>query len=186
MLSEFVRTIENDINPVFIKKGAKLIEVTPTKATFLLEKVEISIYNEREFEIYATIFSLKQDKFVYLSELLSDYLHVSERGIYFWSDKFSINMCIKKIVNIIVSVVIPLILDGKINDAINEVISKREEGLIKYYESQTEKVAEKAFKEKKYDVVIMSYAKIRNLTSIQKRRLEISLTKKREETKRED
>jgi len=175
MSNAFIKTIEIDIKPVFEKIGAKIIKKTPNEATFLLKDIEISIYLERKSEVYVTILSLKLNKSVYLSEILSDYLNLRDRGIYYLSDRFTMEMCMKNIVDIITSEIVPLVLDGRINEVINTITLKRKEDLGKYYEDLAAKEAEKAFKEKRYDDVILNYSKIRGLNDIQKKRLNISL-----------
>jgi hypothetical protein len=177
MSNAFIKTIEIDIIPIFEKIGAKVLKKTPNEAAFLFKDMEISIYLERGFEVYATILSLKLNKSVYLSEILSDYLNLRDRGIYHLSDRFTMEMCVKNIVDIIISEVVPLVLDGRINEAINTITLKRKEDLGKYYEDLAEKEAEKAFKEQRYDDVILHYSKIKKLDDVQKKRLNISLSK---------
>ena len=59
----------------------------------------------------------------------------------------------------------------------NTVMSKRREGLRKYNDSLVEKDAEIAFLEKRYLDVISHYAKISELSDIQRKRLDISKSK---------
>ena len=175
MLNTFIITVENEIKPIFEKIGATLSKVTPSGVTFSLKNAEISIWLEREIEVYATVQSLDTNKTVYLSEILSDYLNSKSQGIFHSSDSFTVQMCVRSITNIITTEVVPLIFDGRINEVISAIVLKRKEGLDKYYENIAEKEAKKAFVEKRYDDVILHYSKIKNLNDVQKKRLNISL-----------
>jgi len=172
--NDFTTAAEFEMIPRLEKTGAKLVKGTLNEVSFSLKDFLLSIYVERNCEVYAVVTSLKIKQSVSLSELLLDYLNVDDKGLYHLSDRYTIKSCMKNITDTIISKILPLILDGTIYEAINTVLSKRKEELLRYNESLIEKEAKKAFEEKRYVNVISSYAQISQLNNTQKKRLEIS------------
>jgi hypothetical protein len=105
---------------------------------------------------------------------MSDYFNTDVKSTYQISERYSLELFVRKLVDIIIIRIFPLIENGKIFEAMNTVMVKREEGLRKYNEGLIEREAEKAFKEKRYVDVISHYSQISELNDIQRKRLEIS------------
>lgn len=174
LTNSFINAAEIEIVPILEQMGAKLIKKTPNEISFSLKEIELSIYFEREFEVYGVISSAKSKQPIYVSEVISDYFNTDEKAVCQISERFPLELCMKKIVGILATKILPLIEDGKIYAAIDTVVLKRKEALHKYNESLIEREAEKAFKEKRYVDVVSYYDQILELDDIQKKRLEIS------------
>lgn len=174
MSNDFIKISEIEMIPIVEEMGATLIKKMPNEIVFSFKGIELSIYLEREFEVYGAVTSSKSKQSIYLSELLSEYLNVEDKAVYHLSERFSMEMCIRKLVDIITAKIFPLIVNGRIIEAMNIVMSKREEGLCKYNDDLVEREAQKAFKEKRYSDVVSHYAKISELSDVQRKRLDIS------------
>lgn len=177
LIVSFIKTAETEILPIFEQIGAKLTKKTPTEISFSFSEIELSFYFEREFEVYGVISSKELKQSVYLSEVMSDYFNTDAKAAYQISERFSLELCMRKLVGIVTTKILPLIEEGKIYEVMNTVMLKRKEDLRKYDESLIEKEAEKAFKEKRYKDVISYYSQMSELSDVQKKRLEISNNK---------
>ena len=174
MINSFSKTSEIEIIPMLKKMGAKLIRKMPKEIVFSFKGIEVSIYLEREIEVYGVVSSSKSKQKVYLSEILLDYLKIENEGMYHLSERFSLELCLRKMGDLIALKIFPLISSGRIIEAMNLVMVVRKEGLRKYYEGLIEKDAEEAFMGKRYKEVISCYDKITELNDVQIKRLEIS------------
>lgn len=174
MLNHFLKAVENEMIPVFEQLGAKVLKKQSTQVTFIFKDVAMSICLERDAEVYVVVSTFAINGSVYLSELLSDFLNVEDKGIYHLSERFTIEDCMRKLAFILTSKIFPLIIDGNILEAMKIIISNRKEGLRKYNQGIIEKAAERAFKGKRYVDVVLCYTQLSELNEIQKKRLEIS------------
>jgi len=177
LVNDFIKTSEREMIPALESLGALLIRKTSDEIAFCYRGIELSICRrERKIEIYGVV-SLPKFDTVYVAEVLKNYLNDKEKGVYFLSDRFPMELCIKRFTEIMAFKIFPLINDGRITEAVETITLKRKEGLRKYKEGLIEIKAEKAFIEKRYNDVISLYAEIKNLTDIQRKRLDISKRK---------
>ena len=140
MANNFIKISEVEIIPMLERMGAKLIRKMPDEIAFSFQGISIMIFLEREIEVYGVVSSSKSNKEVYLSEILSDYLKIENEGMYYLSERFSMESCLRKLGDLIVSKIFPLIANGRIIEAMNIVMLKREAGLRMYYEGLIGKI----------------------------------------------
>lgn len=174
MVNSFVKTAAAEMNPIFKNAGGKITVVTPTKISFAFSQIIVSFYFEREFEVYSNISIEELEQSVSLSEIMSDYYDINVVSAPQVSERFPLELCMKKLADLMTIYIFPLISNGKIYEAIDTVMLKRKEKLLKYTENLFEEKAKKAFMEKRYTDVISYYEQISELNNIQKKRLEIS------------
>ena len=101
LINNFIKASEIEIIPILEQMGAKLIKKIPNEIAFSFKEIDLSIYLEREYEVYGTVSSSQLKQTVYISELLSDYLNIEDKAIYNLSERSSMEVCLRKLVDII-------------------------------------------------------------------------------------
>jgi hypothetical protein len=148
MSIDFLKAAEKEIIPTLELLGMDLMKKSANEITFSFEEFEFSFFMERELEVYGMISFPQLKQTIYFSELLTDYFHIDGISSYMLSERFPLELCLRKLVLVLTTNLLPLIKEGKIDVALNIVMAKRQERLHLYNDNLIEKEAKKSLLKK--------------------------------------